>query len=222
MKKTVIGFFVCSFVLVIGAMSANAVIPSHMVFDVDGTTNFTTSPVEFNGTVTAGEPLLLGGYWTLSIDDTGWPADTDPQARWDYIAATYYIPNYDPFSFSWTATFDGNTTASPPNWATGSGSGSMTGTATLQMTITDFDFDGVIDPDERAFNVFSGTLIVVKNGEGVFAGQCGLGSHSGYLNNSDPMNFVDDVFSGTTVLDVEDCSVPVAEVTWGHKKARYR
>jgi len=222
MKKTVIRFLACSFVLVIGAITAIAAIPSHMVFDVTGTTNFMTSPVFFDGTVTAGEPLLVGGYWTLTIDDTGWPADTDPQARWDYIAATYYDPNYDPSSFSWTATFDGTTTASPPNWGAGSAAGTLSGTATLQMTITDFDFDGVIDPDERAFNVYSGTLIVVKNGEGVFAGHCGLGSHSGYLDNSDPMNFVDDDFAGTTVLDVEDCSVPVEEVTWGHIKSKYR
>jgi len=221
MKKTVMGLFAFSFVIMIGAISANAAIPSHMEFDVTGTSNFMVSPVVFDGTVTAGEPLLLGGYWTLSVDDTGWPADTDKQARWDYIAATYYYPNYDP-SGNWTATFDGNTTASPPNWATGSGAGSMTGTATLQLTILDFDFDQVIDPDERAFNVFSGTLIVVKNGEGVFAGSCGLGSYSGSLSNSDPMNFVDDDFSGTTVLDVEDCSVPVEEVTWGHIKANYR
>ena len=95
MKKTVIRFLACSFVLVISAISANAVIPSHMEFDVTGTTNFTTSPVLFNGNVVAGEPLLAGGTWTLNIDDTGWPADSDPQARWDYIAATYYNPNYD-------------------------------------------------------------------------------------------------------------------------------
>jgi hypothetical protein len=221
MKKTVMGLFAFSFVIMIGAISANAAIPSHMEFDVTGTGNFMVSPVVFDGTVTAGEPLLLGGYWTLSVDDTGWPSDTDKQVRWNYIAATYYSPNYDP-SGNWTATFDGNTTASPPSWATGSGAGSMTGTATLQMTILDFDLDQVIDPDERAFNVFSGTLIVVKNGEGVFAGSCGLGSYSGSLSNSDPMNFVDDDFSGTTILDVEDCSVPVEEVTWGHIKANYR
>jgi hypothetical protein len=222
MKKTVIGFLACSFVLLLCPLYAGAAVPNHMVFDVSGTTNFMASPVQFSGAVTAGEALLVGGYWLLNVDDAGWPADTDQQARWDYISATYYEPHYDPFSFSWTATFDGNTTASPPTWAAGSGVGEMTGTATLQMTITDFDFDGVIDPDERAFNVFSGTLIVVKNGEGVFSGYCGLGSYSGYLSNSDPENFVDDDFSGTTVLDVEDCSLPVDEVTWGHIKSEYR
>jgi hypothetical protein len=194
-----------------------------MTFDVDGTSNFMTSPVAFNGTVTSGEPLLVGGYWNLFVDDTGWPGDTNKQVRWNYLAATYYYPNYDGFSGSWTATFDENTTASAPTWGCGNGAvGNLTGTATLQLTILDFDFDGVIDPDERAFNVFSGTLIVVKNGEGVFAGFCGLGSYSGSLNNPDPVNFADDLFAGSTILDVEDCSVPVREVSWGHVKAKYR
>ena len=70
--------------------------------------------------------------------------------------------------------------------------------------------------------MFSGTLIVVKNGEGIFAGFCGLGSYSGSLSNPDPLNFADDIFSGTTILDVEDCAVPVQEVTWGHVKSEYR
>jgi hypothetical protein len=223
MKTTFVGLFAIGFTLVFCTGIASAQIPSHMEFTVDGTTNFTTSPVEFLGSITSGEALLVGGYWNLMVDDTGWPDDSNAQVRWDYIAATYYYPNYDGMSGNWTATFDENTTASVPTWGCGNGGvGSLTGTAALQLTIIDFNFDGVIDPDERAFNVFSGTLIVVKNGEGIFAGFCGLGSYSGSLSNPDPINFADDVFSGTTILDVEDCAVPVQEVTWGNVKAHYR
>lgn len=223
MKRTVIGYVALGCVLAFGAFSAEAQIPSHMEFNVAGTANFMVSPVVFDGNVTAGEPLLVGGYWTIQVDDAGWPADTDKLARWNYIAATYYTPNYDPFVGSWTATFNETTTASAPWWATGrSGVGMMTGTATLQVTLMDFDFDGVIDTDERSFLLFSGTLIVVKNGEGVFAGFCGLGSYSGSASNSDPGNWADDNFSGSTILDVEDCAVPVQEVTWGHIKSIYQ
>jgi hypothetical protein len=223
MNRTVIGMVVVGCVLAFGSFSANAQVPSHMVFDVEGTVNFMVSPVVFDGAVTAGEPLLLGGYWTLQVDDTGWPADTDKQARWDYIAANYYEPNYDSYSFNWTATFDEHTTNSAPTWGTGKAVvGDMTGTATLQITITDFNFNEMIDPDERAFVVFSGTLIVVKNGEGMFAGYCGLGSFSGSASNPDPVNFADDSYSGTTILDVEDCSVPAEQVSWGHVKALYQ
>ncbi|MCK5407390.1 MAG: hypothetical protein KAJ37_08050, partial [Candidatus Krumholzibacteria bacterium] len=78
------------------------------------------------------------------------------------------------------------------------------------------------DPDERAFVIFSGTLIVVKNGDGLFAGYCGLGSYSGSSSNPDPVNFADDTFDGTTILDVEDCGVPVQAVSWGHVKSLYQ
>lgn len=196
--------------------------PSHMEFNMSGSLNFMVSPVVFNGTIDSGDPILESGFWRLQIDDTGWPADTDKAARWSYVEAGYYTPNYDPMYGSWTATFNENTTNSAPLWSAGkAGVGSMTGTATLQMTITDFDFDGVIDPDERAFLIFSGTLIVVKNGDGLFAGYCGLGSYSGSASNPDPVNFADDAFSGATILDVEECSVPVEEVTWGQIKSIY-
>jgi hypothetical protein len=222
MKKTVTGLLVFGCVAVLGALPASAQ-SSHMVFDMSGTTNFMVSPVVFDGTIDDGEPLLVGGYWTLQIDDTGWPSDSDPGTRWSYIEATYYTPNYDPLSYSWTATFDKNTTASAPTWGVGNpGVGSMNGTAVLQTTITDYDFDGIVDPDERAFVVFSGTLIVVKNGDGLFAGYCGLGSYSGSMSNADPVNWADDAFSGSTILDVEECSVPVEEVTWGQVKSMYR
>jgi hypothetical protein len=192
-----------------------------MEFDMSGLTNFLVSPVIFNGSIDAGEPLLVGGFWTLQIDDTGWPADTDKAARRSYIEATYFIPNYD-FGF-WTATFDENTTNSAPFWSAGkAGVGSMTGTATTQITIEDLNFNGVIDPDERAFSIFSGTLIVVKNGDGLFAGFCGIGSYSGALVNPDPANYADEIYSGSTILDVEECSVPVEEVTWGQVKSMYR
>lgn len=193
-----------------------------MQYDASGSGNFLSSPVQYAGTVTAGEPLLLGGYWTLWIDDSAWPPDSDPAARWGHINATYYAPNYDMFGGFWTATFDENSTPSAPQWTSGkAGIGEMTGTATLQTTIQDFNFNGTIEPDERGFMICSGTLIVVKNGSGVFAGYCGLGSFSGAIQNYDPWNYADDLFDLTTILDVEDCSVPVEEVTWGAVKTIY-
>lgn len=222
MNKTAIAVVAVVVVLTFGSISAWAQVPSHMVFDVGGTFNFMESPVFIDGTVTAGEPLLLSGYWNILVDDTGWPGDSDKQARWDYLSASYYEPNYDPDSGTWTATFDENTTASSPQWSCGkTGIGRMTGTATLQMTVIDMDADGELDTDERSFIVFSGTLIVVKNGEGVFAGYCGLGSYSGASSNPDPANFADDEFSGSNILDIEDCSVPNENVSWGHVKAKY-
>jgi len=122
---------------------------------------------------------------------------------------------------SWTGTFDNTSTASDLLWHASSGWGGIHGTAVLQITILDFNFDQIIDPDERAFSVFSGTLVVVKDGSGIWAGYCGLGSFSGSSSNADPVNWADDFVSGSTILDVDICDVPTNNVTWGQVKELY-
>jgi hypothetical protein len=209
-------------VLLVGASIAQAQTPTHIEYAFDGTGNFMVSPVQYSGTIISGEPTLVGGTWTLNVDDTGWPPDTDKLVRWNYIDATYFSPNYDNVYYTWTGVFDENSTASQPTWTSGHTLGTLSGTAALQITISDFDLDGVIDTDERGFWNFSGTLIVVKNGTGIFAGYCGLGSFSGYTTNPDPANWADDVIgNGYTVLDIEDCSIPTEDITWGQVKKLY-
>jgi len=99
--------------------------------------------------------------------------------------------------------------------------GDLLGTTEVQFTIQDFDFDSLIDPDERMLMVVSGTIIVVKNGTGIWAGYCGLGSFSGYTENADPWNWAEDHIVGGTVLDIEDCAVATQDVTWGQIKSAY-
>ncbi|MEJ2722621.1 MAG: hypothetical protein P8181_16005 [bacterium] len=208
-------------IMVTGA-TAFAQVPAHIEYGFSGTGNLMVSPVEYSGTVDTGEPLLVGGTWFIAIDDTGWPSDADQNARWNYIDATYFGPNFNEYVFSWTANFNAATTASVPQWqASKAGVGDLVGTAEVQLTISDFDFDMTIDPDERALMLLSGTIIVVKNGTGIWAGYCGLGSYSGTIQNADPWNFADDSVSGSAVLDIEDCSLPTEEVTWGKIKAAY-
>ena len=208
-------------VLVFGSPTL-AQVPAHIEYDFSGTGNLMVSPVVYSGTVDAGEPLLVGGDWLISIDDTGWPSDADQNVRWDYIYTTYFAPNFNPYVFSWTAIFNGLTTASVPQWSAGKApTGDLVGTAEVQLTIQDFDFDAVIDPDERMLMLLSGTIIVVKNGTGIWAGYCGLGSYSGSTENVDPWNFADDSVAGSAVLDIEDCSLPTETVTWGQVKATY-
>ncbi len=198
-----------------------AQIPTHIVYDWSGTGNFLVSPVVYSGSIDSGEPKLVGGSWDLLVDDTGWPPDTDKLVRWNYINSTYFDPFYDPMQGSWTGTFDNTSTASDLLWHASSGWGGIHGTAVLQITILDFNFDQIIDPDERAFSVFSGTLVVVKDGSGIWAGYCGLGSFSGSSSNADPVNWADDFVSGSTILDVDICDVPTNNVTWGQVKELY-
>ena len=214
-------FIVLTVVLVFSAPLVQAQTPTHIEYHFSGSGNFLVSPVQYTGTITSGEPTLVGGTWQLTVDDTGWPGDTDKLVRWNYIDATYFSPNYDGTSYTWTGIFDENSTVTQPTWSSGHTLGILSGTAVLQVTISDFDLDQVIDVDERTFSTFSGTLIVVKNGTGIFAGYCGLGSFSGYSTNADPANWVDDIVDGYTILDIEDCSVPTEEVTWGQVKKLY-
>ncbi len=212
---------IVSVVLILGVPVA-AQVPSHIEYDFSGTGNFMVSPVVYLGSVDAGEPLLVGGTWAITIDDMGWPGDSDKGVRWNYIDATHFAPNYNSFSLSWTGIFNSETTASAPQWRAGRVDvGDLVGTAELQFTIQDFDSDALIDPDERMFMVVSGTIIVVKNGTGIWAGYCGLGSFSGWTENLDPWNWADDSMMGGTALDIEDCSIPTETVTWGHVKATY-
>lgn len=212
--------FLCS-VMIVG-VPAFAQVPSHIEYDFSGTGNLMVSPAVYGGTIDAGEPLLVGGTWEMTIDDTGWPGDADKAARWSYIDATYFTPNFNPYTFAWTAVFNAATTATIPQWRAGRlDTGDLVGTAEIQLTIQDFNYDAIIDPDERGLMLLSGTIIVVKNGSGIWAGYCGLGSYSGYTQNPDPVNYADDLVSGSAVLDIEDCSVLVETITWGHIKATY-
>ncbi|UCG53107.1 MAG: hypothetical protein JSW58_06025 [Candidatus Latescibacterota bacterium] len=205
------------------AVPALGQVPGHIEYTFSGAGNLMVSPVVYTGSVDSGEPLLVGGDWTISIDDTGWPADTDQNVRWSYIDATYFAPNFNPFVFSWTGIFNAVTTATVPQWETGrTDTGYLVGTAEVQLTIQDFDFDMVIDPDERGLMLLSGTIIVVKTGTGIWSGYCGLGSYSGTMQNPDPWNYADDLVDGSAALDIEDCSIPTEEITWGHIKATYK
>ena len=212
---------IVSAVLIVG-VPAVAQVPAHVEYDFSGTGNLMESPAVYSGSIDSGEPLLVGGTWTITIDDTGWPGDSDKALRWGHLDATYFTPNYNPFVYSWTGVFNAQTTASAPLWRAGRPDvGDLLGTAEVQFTIEDQDHNALIDPDERMMMVVSGTIIVVKNGTGIWAGYCGLGSYSGYTLNEDPLNWADDSIMGGTVLDIDDCSIPTETVTWGHVKAAY-
>jgi hypothetical protein len=216
-----VALIIVSAFLVVG-VPVLAQVPAHVEYDFSGTGNLLVSPVVYSGSIDAGEALLVGGTWGITIDDTGWPGDADKAQRWDYLNTTYFAPNYNPYVRSWTGVFNAQTTASAPQWRAGRPDvGDLVGTADIQFSIQDFDGNALIDPDERSSMVVSGTIIVVKNGTGIWAGYCGLGSYSGFTWNDDPLNWADDAIMGGTVLDIDDCSIPTETVTWGHVKATY-
>ncbi|UCF04873.1 MAG: hypothetical protein JSV33_13260 [bacterium] len=192
-------------------------------FDFEGFGNLVLdSPPIYAGDITGGDwRVFPDGTWWLQIDDSEWPPTSDPNARWDHIFNTYFI--HDPGSFSWTATFDNTTLPTKPTWEIQHPvNGTMGGTAIIVITFSDWDIDGILDPEERTFGVFSGTLLVMKFGTGNFSKYCGDGSYNGSLQNADPINFADDYVTGHCLLDLIDCSIGNDETSWSALKTRFK
>jgi len=195
----------------------------HVEIEVTGSGNLLTSPVVYSGPIVAGDPLFVGGFWEIIVNDSSWPMDDDKAARWNYIASTYYLPNYDPYLAGWWAAFDENTTGAPVQWRAGrSDVGELLGWGDLAGFIMDFDFDGEIDPDERGFQIFEMQFFIAR-GTGMWHDpmNCGLGSFTGSSFNPDPANWADDAIEGRFILDHEYCGTPVESVTWGQIKQMY-
>jgi len=210
-------------VFVYGSVSADALPDSLQVeFDFEGTGNAVmSSPPVYSGDIVNGDPLLVGGTWWIQMDDSEWPSPDDPDTRWNYIFNNYFV--YDAYSFSWTAIFDGNSLPTKPTWGIEHPqNGTMGGTLVIVMTYYDWDMDGVLDIEERTSGLFSGTLIVMKYGTGLFAGYCGDGSYNGSLSNSDPANYVDDYVEGHALLNLINCAIGVQPVSWSYLKSMYR
>lgn len=179
------------------------------------------SPPLYSGNVDAGDPLVLGGDWWIRVDDTGWPSTADPEARWNSIFSHYFT--HDPGTFSWTGVFDEHTCATRPVWGINTPTnGTMGGTLALVVTFTDWNMNGILDLDERMMGVYSGTLIVMKYGTGVFAGYCGLGAYNGGFTNGDPGNWADDYVEGHCILDLKNCAIGVQQASWSAVKKIYQ
>lgn len=184
-------------------------------FDFEGMGNAVmNSPVVYSGTVTNGDPLVVGAEWSVNINDSGWPDPGNPQARWDYIFNNYFVYEGAPVN-SWTAVFDETNLPSKPTWQViHPTNGMMGGTLIVVVTYSDWDCDGMLDVEERMMAVYSGTLVIMKYGTGLFAGYCGEGAFNGGLMNPDPGNWADDFVEGHALLYLEDCRIGTEEMSW--------
>jgi len=224
MKKGFIPFLFLVMFLAWNTGGAYAQLPDSLQieFDFEGTGNVVLqSPPHYSGDVVSGDPLVVGGTWWMEMDDSEWPPTSDPDTRWNYIFEHFFV--YDAGSFSWTATFDGNTLPTKPVWEINHpNNGTMGGTLVIVMTFYDWDMDGVLDLDERMNGLFSGTMMIMKYGTGLFAGYCGDGSYNGSLTNSDPANYADDYVEGHCMLNLINCAIGVEPASWSSIKAIFR
>jgi hypothetical protein len=217
----IIGLFLLAGV-VLSPVCASAQPPLSVQFEFEGFGNaiINSLPV-YAGAINAGDPLVLGADWWIRIDDSTWPAPTNPQARWDYLFNNF--ATYDAGSFSWTIVFDEQSCATKPVWQiTHATNGLMGGTLVVVVTYTDWDQDAVLDIDERMFAVYSGNLIVTKYGTGIFAGYCGDGTFNGSIQNPDPANWADEYVEGSCLLNLQNCQVGTRESSWTAIKSMYR
>jgi len=193
-----------------------------MEFDFEGMGNsIVNSPVIYAGDIYDGDPLLTGASWWIRLDDSTWPPLSNPQARWDYIFSNYF--HYDAGTYSWTAIFDEVSLPTKPTWQINHPvNGMMSGTLVVAVQYTDWNANHVLDIEERTLALYSGTLIVMKYGTGMFAGYCGEGSYNGALNNGDPANWDDDFVEGHCTLLLKNCSIGTRAITWSGVKELFR
>jgi len=224
MKHRICTFLSAAALIAILACPASAQLPDSLrvEFDFEGIGNLVTmSPPLYAGDITAGDPLVVGGTWTVQIDDTGWPSTADPAARWDYIFNNFFVYTGAP-SNHWKATFNQFTLPAKPDWEVIAPTGTLGGTLVLEITIPDWDIDGVLDIDERMFSFFNGTLMVMKYGTGDFTPYCGSGSYNGTSNNADPANWADDFVSGHCLMDLVNCEIGTEAASWSSVKGLLR
>ena len=215
----IILFLAMAVTLIPYTVSAQPPYDLEIEFDFEGIGNaILNSPVIYSGDIYAGDPLVAGGTWWIRLDDSSWPSTADPQARWDYIFNNYF--HHDLGTFSWTAVFDESSLPTKPTWQiTHPTNGMMGGTLVVVVTYSDWDMDGVLDIEERTLAMYSGTLIVMKYGTGLFAGYCGEGSYNGALQNADPVNWVDDFVDGHCTLLLKNCAIGTRNYTWSGIKS---
>jgi hypothetical protein len=210
--------------VVLSPVCASAQLPQALTvqFEFDGFGNamINSLPV-YAGSINAGDPLVLGADWWIRIDDSTWPAPSNPQARWDYLFNNFAV--HDAQAFSWTIVLDEHSCATKPVWEINhSTNGKMGGTLVVVLTFTDWDQDGILDIDERMFAVYSGNLIVMKYGTGMFAGYCGDGTFNGSLQNPDPANWADDYVEGSCFLNLQNCQIGTREASWTAIKSMFK
>ncbi len=219
----ILGLFLLAGVM-LSPVCASAQLPEALSvqFEFDGMGNamINSLPV-YAGAIYAGDPIVLGADWWIRIDDSTWPAPSNPQARWDYLFNNF--ATYDAGSFSWTIVFDDQSCATKPVWQIDHATnGMMGGTLVVVVTFTDWDQNAVLDLEERMFAVYSGNLIVMKYGTGMFAGYCGDGTFNGSIQNPDPANWADEYVEGSCFLNLQNCQIGTRESSWTAIKSMFK
>lgn len=204
--------FVAALVLAVGLAWAD----QHLEFHCTGSGNMVINndPV-YSGQIDGGD--ISPGLWWIEVNDDGWPDASDPNARWAYIWANYYV--YDPGSQIWTAFFDDCILDLEHT-----GVGTMHGSCDMTFQFIDSNGNGILDPDE-CMDGLSGAVIIIQDGTGAYAHLCGDGTYQGYYmrdcDESSP-TWMDDNVAFDMQLDLYECGMATDATTWSAIKGLFR
>lgn len=190
------------------------------VFWGSGGGDFSVSPAVFSGSIDGGD--IAAGDWTVTVPDAGWP--TDPVAREAYVWTTFYADNYDGTANPpvWIGYFDTDHGLPEMNglFIDDYGNGTMTGVCTIEIQVQDTNSNGVLDADEGTNGSLSGAIIIIRDGTGIYDGQCGYGYYFGSYFSS--AFWAPQTWNWGMDITLEDCSTPVDNMSWGSIKALYQ
>lgn len=192
---------------------------------LSGSGGFMLNGADYNGTIDSG----MAGTWTLDVDDSLWPDESDSTARFDYIWSTFFAGNYNDITGAehWTGYFNAATLPSSPLMTldTTTPGGVLGMNTSFTVKVRDYFADGLLSQDEKHHTCQMSFTFSVETplGTGTFLDHCGDGSSSnGSFNFVNPPteDLLEFPFFGQ--LNVWFCGAPAEDGTWGTIKALYR
>lgn len=180
-----------------------------------------------NGADYSGPSFMYGmtGSWSIDVDDSLWPDESDSTARWNYIWTNFFVYDDTEGAKAWWGDFDGSTLPDAPSFefVTTVPGGTVAGDITFRIMIRDLNGDGLLAQSEKhRDSQIVYTLSINPNlGTGTFDDWCGYGSmSSGNFRFVNPP--ADNVIQIAGLLKTEECPSPVEDATWGAIKALYK
>ena len=180
------------------------------------------SPPIFTGVMSSGGDITEGS-WSIAVPDASWPDTSVPAVRTQYFWDTFFAGNYTPGTPGyWIGYIDVNhglPTQPVLDIVDDTFGGTMTGVCTIQMLVTDDDNDGVLDDDEFCQGSFSGCIVIIREGTGIYDGYAGTGSYNGSFAVDCPGSMHTWNFGMYVWIDN---AAPVESMTWSSIKALYQ
>jgi len=217
-KLTVVAAVLCVF------MVAQAAVAQDLMIILDGDGSWMIDGATYSGTLMG----QMMGSWTIDIDDSLWPADTDSTARFNYVWETFFADNYydGVGAEGWFGYFNSGTLPTAPTFTfttTVPGAGTISGNCSMVVLVRDWYADGVLQQDEKHHNSNIDCTLSVNPtvGTGYWTNRCGHGSaSSGWFNFLNPPTLDDITLNGH--LDTYACPSPVEDASWGTIKGLYK